>query len=245
MSKVINLIKEVTAWYFPKKEPKLFCIGLHKTGTTSLAKALTILGYRVKDYPTIRLYGNRFLWPRGTQINDYNCFTDSTIIPLYKRLDKKFPNSKFILTTRSLDSWLESCAKWPNFNETNVQKKRKIYRERILGDKNYNKSVYTQKYHEHLLDVKDYFKNRPDDIITLDVSQKDKWEILCSFLNKPIPSESFPHSNSGSNKRLILKIVEQFGFDAKSKELALNKFIDVKEVDEEKIISFLKSVANA
>jgi hypothetical protein len=241
MSKIQNLLKEVTAWYFPEKEAKVFCIGLHKTGTTSLAKALSILGYRVKDYPTIRLLGNKFLWLRGTQINDYNCFTDSTIIPLYKRLDKKFPNSKFILTTRPIDSWLKSCSKWPNFNEDKVNRKRKIYRERILGDKNYNESKYTEKYYEHLSDVKEYFKYRPGDIITLDLSQKNKWEIICSFLNKPIPSEDFPHSNSGSNKRLILKIIEEYGYSDIAKESALAKFLDIKKVEEEEIISYLKS----
>jgi len=243
MIKIYKVFKEITAWYFPKKEDKVFCIGMHKTGTTSLAKALTILGYRVRDYPSVRLLGDRFLWLRGTQINDFNCFTDATIIPLYKRLDKKFPNSKFIITIRPINSWLESCSKWPNFIRPNVTGKRKIYRERVLGAKNYDEVIFKEKYQEHFNDVTSYFKNRQKDLLLLDLYQDNKWEAICEFLKKPKPQEDYPHSNAGTNKRLINKIVTELGLDDKTKDLAHNKFLNDKKLNEDKIKKFLKDLS--
>ena len=242
MTRINNFIKEVITWYFPKQEEKVFCIGLHKTGTTSLAKALTILGYRVVDYPSIRLLGNRFLWLKGTQLNDYNCFTDATIVPLYKKLDKKFPNSKFILTTRSIDSWLDSCSKWPNFLRPNVVGKRKIYRERVLGDKNYNEEAFKRKYNEHYEDVMKYFKSREDDLLELDIAQDNKWEDISAFLNKPIPDSPYPHSNSGVNKRFINEVAKDLNINNEYKELAFRKFHDAKNLDKNTLVTFFKSL---
>lgn len=241
IKKIKNFINEIIIWFFPIKEEKVFCIGLHKTGTTSLAHACEILGYRVKDYPRIRLFGSRFLWFTGTQLNDYNCFTDSTVIPLYKRLDKKFPNSKFIITIRPISSWLRSCSKWPNFNEKNVQKKRKIYRRRILGKETFDEKIYIDSYNKHHLDVKEYFKNRPNDILYLDISEENKWNILCDFLEKPIPEIEYPHSNSLTNKVLIQETIKDLGLEKKYEKLALKKFVNQKELNKQQLISFFKS----
>lgn len=197
MNKLLNIIREIKTWFFPKQEPKVICIGLHKTGTTSLAKALAILGYRVKDYPTVRTIGHRFLWFTGTQLNDYNAFTDSTVIPLYKSLHKKFKNVKFILTTRELESWLNSCSKWPNFLRPNVVGKRKIYREKVLGSANYDEIIFRDAYKKHLNDIETYFQNRKEDLLVLDVNDGHKWEKLCEFLGEPVPDEPFPYTNKG------------------------------------------------
>lgn len=84
-------------------QEKIFCIGLPRTGTTSLCKFLNMIGLKTKHLPfQLELNLNNLF------MNKYMGFGDSPIPLIYKDLDRKFPNSKFILTTRSLDSWLDS-----------------------------------------------------------------------------------------------------------------------------------------
>ena len=85
---------------------KIFGIGLHRTGTSSLNEALNILGYRSIHTP-LDIYPDI-----DTRIIDkYDAFTDNPIPLLYKQLDRLYPGAKFILTTRDLDSWIKSV-KW-------------------------------------------------------------------------------------------------------------------------------------
>ena len=142
---------------------------------------------------------------------------------------------------RPISSWLKSCAKWPNFNEKNVQKKRKIYRRRILGKETFNEKIYIDSYNKHHDDVKEYFKNRPNDILYLDISEVNKWNILCNFLKKPIPKIEYPHSNSLINKVLIQETIKDLGLEKKYEKLALKKFVNHKELNKQQLISFFKS----
>ena len=43
--------------------------------------------------------------------------------------------------------------------------------------------------------VKEYFRNRPDDLLVMNICGGEGWEVLCLFLNKPIPSVPFPKLN--------------------------------------------------
>ena len=76
---------------------KIFGIGLPKTGQTSLATAMWTLGCKTVQYPY-----------NSSQIKNNDFALDLPIVINYKKLDKKYPNSKFILTTRDFDSWLAS-----------------------------------------------------------------------------------------------------------------------------------------
>ena len=89
---------------------KVFGIGFHKTATTSLAKALSYLGYRVtgpnwvdNPNPAEKVYKMAF-----ELANKFDAFQDNPWPTLYKELDRKFPGSKFILTLRPSDEWIRS-----------------------------------------------------------------------------------------------------------------------------------------
>ena len=79
---------------------KVFCIGFHKTGTTSLELALKKLGYRVtgsfgtKD-PDIAEKVHEMAY---AMVPEYDAFEDNPWPILYRELDERFPGSKFILT---------------------------------------------------------------------------------------------------------------------------------------------------
>src|SRR6476660_2478699 len=82
---------------------KVFGIGFPRTGTTSLVRALNILGIASTHNPAGLL----------TDANDpvldaFDGFADNPIPILYAELDARYPHSKFILTDRDVDSWLRS-----------------------------------------------------------------------------------------------------------------------------------------
>lgn len=119
---------------------KVFCIGLSRTGTTSLCEALKTLGYKTLHFPLNlfvhpeiiseelsfkphRKLGPYWAWRRKKELellnasskkgilNDYDAFGDLPIPFYYKALDEKFPGSKFIYTYRDEKKWLNSM-KW-------------------------------------------------------------------------------------------------------------------------------------
>lgn len=161
---------------------KIFGIGLSKTGTTSLKEALTILGYKSIHYPWSML-----------DIHNHDASLDIPVACRYKELDKLYPNSKFILTTRPFDEWILKRKKKPKDKEP--QPKWKLdTRILMYGSINYDEKLYTEAYHRHHNDVYDYFANR-NDLLVLPLYDKNKWELLCNFLNKEIPNLEYPWEN--------------------------------------------------
>tara|TARA_R110002020_G_scaffold268819_3_gene484098 strand:- start:39331 stop:40023 length:693 start_codon:yes stop_codon:yes gene_type:complete len=93
---------------------KVFGIGLHRTGTTTLEKVLEQLGYNVCPH----MLGYRLMkdWYEDNYSSiielaqNYDGFQDSPWCHpgLYKVLDREYPTSKFILTVRDPERWFSS-----------------------------------------------------------------------------------------------------------------------------------------
>ena len=47
----------------------------------------------------------------------------------------------------------------------------------------------------------EYFKNQPSKILIFNIFKNEGWKKLCEFLDKPIPTQPFPHKNIGKYKR--------------------------------------------
>jgi hypothetical protein len=175
--------KNRTPWYDQKSKGKIFGIGLTKTGTMSLADALKILGYKTKHYP----------WSLE-EIDEHEASTDIPISCRYKELDVMYPNSKFILTTRSFESWIKTTSQKPpdKFKPPlwKIETRLKIY-----GSLHWDKEYWTRAFTQHHNEVRNYFKNRSKDYIEISLENVNKWEILCNFLNKKIPQEPYPRKN--------------------------------------------------
>ena len=104
------------------RQSKIFGVGLSKTGTTSLARALEILGYKTRDYLGVTRYSPSDLSSIDLQIIDSNdAFTDTPIPSFYRELDTRYPGSKFILTVRDTDDWLQSCKKQFSQNQSTLE----------------------------------------------------------------------------------------------------------------------------
>ena len=168
---------------------KVFGIGLSRTGTVSLTVALKILGYNIIHSPNQNI-GRTLI----SFMNEWEGGTDSWVAFYYKKLDKAFPNSKFILTTRSLESWLNSYGYFLSwfrpFEGVEI-----VFQRYLYGDVKFNKETYTEAFIKHHKEVKEYFKDKPNDFLIMDFTKGDEWDKLCKFLNCRTPYYPFPHSN--------------------------------------------------
>jgi len=181
---------------------KIFGIGLSRTGTKSLTAALNILGFNVVHYPTDTITlqelqsGNYNL----TRLKSADGLTDITAAAFFAQFDKAFPNSKFILTTRSKSQWLNSLKKhWENrpafIDESkteNYLEMRRFLRAATYGVYEFSEMRMDFVYQQHFKEVTTYFENRKEDLLILNIDNGMNWKELCNFLNKKIPNCNFP-----------------------------------------------------
>ena len=130
---------------------------------------------------------------------------------IYPLLDRDFPNSKFILTIREKYAWLDSSKRQfevskddhkyiRNYNENwTVIPTSWIRRMNIYGCVSFDDDIYSHFYDTHYRNVLYYFKNRPQDLIIMDICEGDGWSKLCDFLSCEIPSLDFPNKNKNIN----------------------------------------------
>ena len=176
---------------------KVFCIGFHKTGTKSIGRALQTLGYRVTGPNGVKdkniaenVYDLAY-----KLVEEYDAFQDNPWPILFKALDQKYPNSKFIYTYREPNDWMESQIKHFGTKETPMRKW--IYG---YGSPVGNEEVYIQRFKDHHHEVTEYFKDRTEDLLMMNLQEGDGWEKLCSFLRVKAPSIPFPHINKASDR---------------------------------------------
>ncbi len=173
---------------------KVFGIGFHKTGTKTLGRTLEILGYKVcgprQDLlETIKQKNYKAVFKA---VNNYDAFQDNPWPLIYKTLDKKYPGSKFILTVRDEGKWIKSIVNYLGNESTEMRKW--IYG---IGYPLGNEKLYINVFKRHIADVKEYFKNRPNDLLITDLTAGEGWEKICPFLEKQIPEKDFPYANRG------------------------------------------------
>jgi hypothetical protein len=169
-----------------ERTPKIFGIGLSKTGTVSLTESLCVLGYQTVHLP--------FTF---AEIEQHDAATDTSIACQFKLLDRLFPNSKFIYTVRDIDEWLESCRHhWHGRNEvelpTNFLEK---VDKALYGRTSFDRAAFIEVRQQHEAEVRAHFRNRKHDLLEMDICAGDGWEKLCPFLEREIPSVNFPHHN--------------------------------------------------
>ena len=175
----------------------VFGIGFHKTGTSSLGAALKELGYQVgrsnqvKDPLVMKHELACKLAFDFVDRGEYNAFKDNPWPIIYQELDSRYPDSKFILTIRSTEVWINSVVRHFGTSETATRKW--IYG---VGYPKGNEEIYVARYEQHNQDVMTYFQDRPDSLLIFNLSLGDGWKKLCHFLgHQEIPNVPFPHAN--------------------------------------------------
>ena len=189
-------------------KPKIFGLGLSRTGTRSLTAALQVLGFDTSHYPIdedtyIELANAQY---DLTLLRFYDGLTDITTIPFYQQFDKLYPGSKFVLTVRDKEDWLGSCARhWynrPAFKDVEDPdeevhlRMRQFLRASVYGCYNFDPERFSWVFDRHVEQVKAYFKDRPDDLLIIDVCAGEGFEKLAPFLDRPVPATPFPHKGA-------------------------------------------------
>lgn len=165
---------------------KIFVVGLTHTGKNSLDAALTGLGYTCKHYP----HPNYVM----QEAERYDVLSDTPVIPYMERLDLYYPDARFILTVREIESWLVSCeAHWKR--RWKLKKIKRINRKRIYGIVTYDAEQFRQVYIKHERKVRDYFEGRAGKLLVLDICGGEGYEKLCPFLRLDVIDKPFPHVN--------------------------------------------------
>ena len=177
---------------------KVFGIGFHKTGTTTLESVLTDLGYKVcgPKRELLELIKSKKFKNIFKLVEKYDAFEDVPWPLIYKELDDEFPNSKFILTIRSTDKWISSVVK--HFGNSKTKMREFIYG---VGDPKGNEEIYINRYVSHNESVLSHFKKRPNDLLIIDWSQENDLTRIHEFLNIGLPPNGVPHSNIGDSRK--------------------------------------------
>lgn len=90
------------------EDRKVFCIGLNKTGTTSLHKLFTGLGLKSLH---LGKWARQSHQPEGIDyLRQWTCYSDGEK-PNLENISTWFPESVFILNTRDTRKWLRSRVK--------------------------------------------------------------------------------------------------------------------------------------
>jgi hypothetical protein len=199
---------------------KLFCIGFNKTGTTSLAAAISSFGLRVGDQVRAELLVDDWARRDFRRIIAYCRIADAfqdvpfSLNHTYGVLDHAYPGAKFILTVRdSADEWFDSLLR---FHAKLIGKQRVPTADDLrefsyhgtgwlwhahqllfnVDETNlYDRDHYVAQYELHNRQVLDYFRHRPEDLLVLNIGKSNAMQSLCDFLGFDYDGRQMPHLN--------------------------------------------------
>ncbi|MGQ0741708.1 MAG: sulfotransferase family protein [Alphaproteobacteria bacterium] len=184
---------------------KIIGVGFHKTGTSSLAQALRMLGYSV-------VHGVVINGPKGVAIappltrekvlplalsraRDADAVCDNPFPLFYRELDGEYPGAQFILTVRDPQEWIASMLR--HFGERKSETLQWIYGVPCVKD---NETRCLEVYAAHNNSVRTYFATRSQDLLEIDFASGEGWPRLCTFLGRAQPRAPFPHDNTADER---------------------------------------------
>ncbi len=201
------------------REQKVFCIGLNKTGTTSIEKSLRRLGYRMGNQAEgehlLKSYISRDYKPILRLCYKADAFQDAPFsFPFtYIILHEHFPEAKFILSIRdNADQWYDSVVRYHGklFANGKVPTKEDLMKSQyrypgfiweaqkalynITDNDPYDKSALIDYYNRHNADVRDYFKFNSN-FLEINLSDGEAYGKMCKFLGKEPQENGFPWLN--------------------------------------------------
>jgi hypothetical protein len=193
---------------------KVFCIGAHKTGTTSMQAALRALGFSVLPesvwYNDITLrrefYDGRYA-KLFDIIEQYDAFEDSPFnhSDFYQRLYERYPDARFILTVRDPEGVVASHKRWLATLRRTVFAADKdveafvemFWRQeygqgKFIDDEEKLKAIYARRNES----IVEFFRGKSHQFLMMDLQKESHpWDKLCGFLYREVPQMDFPHLN--------------------------------------------------
>jgi hypothetical protein len=186
------------------RAPKVFVIGLSRTGTSSMDTALGMLGFSHLHW----LNDLTMDLIRPADLFLFDAFSDVGVVADFEGLERRFPNAKFVMTTRPLESWEVSVERHFSRNAGAVSPSGLIDSQlarTFRGMKGMIESAvyghhetWADAYLAHERRVAEYFSgSRSDRLLRFDATAGDGWASLCRFLDRPVPDAPYPHLNHG------------------------------------------------
>jgi hypothetical protein len=195
---------------------KIFGIGLNKTGTTSLGKYFSLLGYKhyckrnagdseyVSGGKLIEIIQKNNINKIYRLADNFEIFEDWPWPLIYKELYYKYPSSKFILTIRkNEDEWFDSLLR--HSYKTGPTNQRLLVYGHYNPNEN-NKIDHTIIYKNHNNDVIKFFnENDQNRLLILNTDDLNKEEKIYNFIDKYYDKNNYikyPHANKDRSKYL-------------------------------------------
>ena len=128
---------------------------------------------------------------------EHDFVNDAPVSIYFEELSQAFPGSKFINTTRDLDSWLKSCSQHfvRNLKEGKLYRATLKYRELLYGCSEYNKTKFIKAFYRHKQKVSEFSKNNNVLTLPLELEDQRKIGLLKDFLGNHDLSPYYPHVN--------------------------------------------------
>jgi hypothetical protein len=182
----------------PADRPRIFCIGLNKTATSSFHQAMTRLGFASLHHggPEIEQAVSDALAaeePLLSRIDArYDAFSDiGQLSRRFMMLDRQYPGSNFVLTVRPVDKWIDSRRRHVETNQ-----KRAAAGEYNGKFVEVDEDKWRAEWDHHMERVHRYFAKKQN-FVEVDFTAGAGWEPICDLLDVPVPSEAFPWANRG------------------------------------------------
>ena len=194
---------------------KIFIIGLPRTATTSVCKAFVELGFTTAHTAYIQ-----------KAFDEAQVIADTPIFCDYQILDQHYPNSKFIHLARDMDAWVPSIRQLLQRMLHNLQRTdggfnpylRRCYHDifsPLTVDNINNDDFLIRCYDHHLATIKAHFKDRPNDLISIDVSHATSYQALLDFIGMPPrESNSFDRVNIGGKVTAWKQVDSEFKIES-------------------------------
>jgi len=173
---------------------KVLGVGLNKTGTKTLATCFEHFGLRHVSWDPEALEQ----WRAGDidalleRMESHDAFEDWPWPLLYREVDRRFPEARFVLTVRArADVWFESLCRHAERTGPTV------FREVIYGRAmpHEHRDEHVAFYERHNAAVRAHFDGRPGKLLEVCWERGDGWAELAPFLGHALPAEPFPHVN--------------------------------------------------
>ena len=192
---------------------KVLGVGLGRTGTASLARALRILGYRTLHWGPDYLADvfEKGVEPDLSRYAGWDAVTDIPAALFFREVLAAFSGCKFILTVRDEQRWLESIRtlyenpdRFDRLTQFTAEQKKWLgtisveLRKFAYGSEKILPSLYLKRFREHNDCVRKIIP--ADRLLVMDITNGDGWAMLCPFLGRPIPPMPFPHANASAKR---------------------------------------------
>ncbi|MAU85077.1 MAG: hypothetical protein CMA21_00515 [Euryarchaeota archaeon] len=108
----------------------------------------------------------------------------------FRELDKQYPGSKFILNTRNVEDWINSRIRFLERGYFYCK-----HGERFHNTQEALNQCWREHWDEHTSNVREYFTNRPEDLLEFDLDKDGPEKIADFFSDLDLDTSKWGHHN--------------------------------------------------